>query len=101
MRANQFLRFLIAYSSRPQSRKKRLKSTVFGPRRREKRSGGRCGYWFDVNRKTSGSIGMGEVQSELHGLGTTHASYVIQNLTKITDFSADAAEENSVRSIGM
>ena len=43
----------------------------------------------------------GEVQSELHGLGTTHASYVIQNLTKFIDFSADAAEENSVRLIGM
>ena len=99
--ANQFLRFMIVYSSRPQSRKKRLKITVFRPRRREKRSCGRCDHRIDLNRKAPRRIGTGEVQSELHGLGTTHASYVIQNLTKITDFSADAAEENSVRSIGM
>ena len=44
---------------------------------------------------------MGEVQGEFDGLGTTHASYVIRNLTKFVDFSAHAAEENSMRSIGM
>ena len=97
VRATSFLRFMIAYSSRPQSRKKRLKITVFRPRRREKRSCGRCGYWIDLNRKRFLVFGTGEVQSEFDGLGTTHASYVIQNLTKFTDFSADAAEENSVR----
>ena len=101
VRASNFLRFLIAYSSRPQSRKKRLKITVFRPRRRKKRSGGRCGCRIDLSRKTPRRIGTGEVQSELHGLETTHASYVIQYLTKFIDFSADAAEENSVRSIGM
>ena len=81
-----FLRLTIAYSSRPQSRKKRLKITVFRPRRREKRSCGRCGYRIDLNRKTCRRIGTGEVQSELHGLVTTHASYVIQNLAKIALF---------------
>ena len=101
VRVTNFLRFLIAYSSRPQLRKKRLKITVFRPRWREKRLCGRCGYWIDLNRYTSRRIGTDEVQSELHGLGTTHASYVIQYLTKFIDFSADAAEENSVRSIGM
>ena len=101
VRANQFLRFLIAYSSRPQSRKKRLKITVFRPRRREKRSCGRCGHRIHLNRKTSRRIGTGEVQAELHGLGTTHASYVICYLTKFTDFNADAAEENSMQSIGI
>ena len=84
VRARHFLRFLIAYSSRPQSRKKRLKITVFRQRRREKRSCGRCGYWIDLNRKTTGRIGTGEVQSEFYGLGTTHASYIIGDLTKIT-----------------
>ena len=69
-----FLRLPIAYSSRPQSRKKRLKITVFRPRRREKRSGGRCGYRIDLNRKRFLVNGTGEVQSEFHGLGTTHAS---------------------------
>ena len=62
---------------------------------------GRCGHRIDLNRKTTGRIGTGEVQSELHGLVSTHASYVIGDLTKFIDFSADAAEENSVRSIGM
>ena len=92
-----FLRFMIAYSSRPQSRKKRLKITVFRPRWREKRSCGRCGCRINLIRKTTGRIGAGEVQSEFDGLGTTHASYVIQNLTKFTDFSAHAAGETFVR----
>ena len=81
-----FLRLTIAYSSRPQSRKKQLKITVFRQRRREKRSCGRCGYRIDLNRKTTRRIGTGEVHSELRGLGTTHASYVIRNLTKIAVF---------------
>ena len=51
VRARHFLRFLIAYSSRPQSRKKRLKITVFRQRRREKRSCGRCDHRIDLNRK--------------------------------------------------
>ena len=42
-------------------------------------------------------FGTGEVQSEFHGLGTTHASYVIGDLTKFTDFSAHAAGETFVR----
>ena len=92
-----FVRFMMAYSSRPQSRKKRLKITVFRQRRREKRSCGRCGYWINLNRKTTGRIGTGEVQDELHGLGTTHASYVIQYLTNFIDFSAHAAGETFVR----
>ena len=96
-----FLRLTMACSSRPQLRKKRLKITVFRPRWREKRSCGRCGYRIDLHRKRFLEFGTGEVQSELHGLGTTHASYVIQYLTKFIDFSADATEENSVRSIGM
>ena len=86
VRTRVFLRFLIAYSSRPQSRKKRLKITVFRPRRREKRSCGRCGYRIDLNRKTTGRIGTGEVQSELHGLGTTHASVKIQAIHEIAVF---------------
>ena len=99
MRARHFLRFMIAYSSRPQSRKKRLKITVFRPRRREKRPCGRCVHWIDLNRKTPRRIGTGEVQGEFDGLGTTHASYVIVNLAKFIDFSAGAAGENSVRSL--
>ena len=82
VRTRVFLRFMIAYSSRPQSRKKRLKITVFRQHRREKRSCGRCGYRIDLNQKTSRLIGTGEVQSEFGGLGTTHASYVICYLTK-------------------
>ena len=49
------------------------------------------------NSKTPRRIGAGEVQSEFDGLGTTHASYVIGNLTKFTDFSAHAAGETFVR----
>ena len=56
VRVTNFLRFLIAYSSRPQSRKKRLKITVFRQRRREKRSCGRCGYRIDLIRKTIGFV---------------------------------------------
>ena len=48
-----------------------------------------------------GRIGMGEVQGQFRGLGTTTASYVICYLTKFTDFNADAAEENSMQSIGI
>ena len=69
-----FLRFMIAYSSRPQSRKKRLKITVFRQRRREKRSCSRCDHRIDLNRKTPRRIGAGEVQSEFDGLGTTQSS---------------------------
>ena len=86
VRTNMFLRFLMAYSSRPQSRKKRLKVTVFCQRRREKRSGGRCGCRIDLNRKRFLVFGTGEVQSELHGLGTTHASYVMCCLAKMDVF---------------
>ena len=65
--------------------------------RQEKRSCGRCGYWIDLNPKTPRRIGTGEVQSELHGLGTTHASYVIRYLTNFIDFGAHAAGETFVR----
>ena len=62
---------------------KAVQNTVFRPRWREKRSCGRCGYRIDLNRKTSRRIGAGEVQAELYGLGTTHASVKIQAIHEI------------------